>query len=105
VGPSAGYIYGWIIKMLVIKAIINYNTSTKFIILALLIGAFIDLSVGGLYLALYNQLGLVKNIFISLTSFLPIEILKIIIVIILIKRIPKGLLDEEVASEINRTAK
>ena len=87
VGASAGFIYSWIFVMLLIKWYINIVNNQIFLFLGMLVSAIVGLVIGTIYLSIYTNEILYEMVF----TFIPIEILKIILVLLLIKKIPSNL--------------
>lgn len=91
-GPTSGFIYGFLFKMIMIKLLVTSNSSNIRLFIVLLLATILDLIIGGLYLAIYSNLAIIPTISSMFTSFILFGIIKIIIVIIMIRKIPKSLL-------------
>ncbi|MDF9867155.1 biotin transport system substrate-specific component [Bacilli bacterium PM5-3] len=88
IGPSAGFIYGWLIKLLVIKLTLIYNKSNLIIIGSMIVGTILDLLIGACWLSLLSNTDIFMNIKVVLISFLPFGIVKVIIAYFIIQKIP-----------------
>lgn len=87
-GPTAGFIYGWLIMIVVINLSLRYINNRNIRVLMMICSIIIALSLGGIGLSFFNELSIINNILICLASFLPIELIKLLIVKKVIKKIP-----------------
>ncbi|MDR1782011.1 MAG: biotin transporter BioY [Bacilli bacterium] len=98
IGPSAGFIYGWLIKMIVIKKALQYNN--KYILfIIMLISSLIDLMLGGIYLALFTNIDILISTKTMIVTFMPLEIVKTILTLVVVARVPKSLQDGKLIYE------
>lgn len=87
-GPTAGFIYGWLPKMLLIKYLCNINSKFTRLFIVMTIATAIDLVIGALWLGLINGGGYVASIQTILITFMPFGIVKVLLAILIIKKIP-----------------
>lgn len=92
IGPSAGFIYGWLIKMIVIKLSLVYTSSRINVIFSMFIGCLFGLLVGASWLAMYNNVDVLDNFKVILVTFLPFEIIKIFIALIIVNKVPTSMI-------------
>ena len=100
IGPTAGFIYGWLLKMLVIKIGLTNNNGIIYSFIVMFIATVIDLACGALWLSTLNNTDVLVNLQVILTGFLPFGVVKIILVQLVIKRIPSGYLDQSYNKEV-----
>lgn len=88
IGPSAGFIYGWLIIIVVFRICLKY-ISNKYLQKSLMVlSIMLGLSLGGIVLGFYNELTIYQNVSIVIMSFIPIELIKFFIVSRLVLKIP-----------------
>lgn len=93
VGPSGGYIIGFILTAFVIGAIVEkYEDSYKAIFLGGILGSIACYVLGTLWFIMLTGKGLVAALGLCVIPFLPGDLAKVIIATILIKKYRKMLL-------------
>lgn len=95
-GPSSGFIYGWLIIIILFSLSLRFIKNKYLKYLTMIFAIVTSLSLGGLVLSLYSDLGIFENISIILISFLPIELIKFLVVVNIISKIPKKYLNKEI---------
>lgn len=86
-GPSGGYIFSFPIMALVIALIVKRNEKLSFKIIALIIGTAVCYLIGTLWFIYVTNTSLIPALTMCVIPFLPGDILKIIISIILANRL------------------
>lgn len=94
-GPTSGFIYGWLIQMLLMSIALQYTKNVMIRYSLIIIGVIFSLSMGGLILSLYNELSVVTNIMECLLAFLLIELFKVGLAFTLVRRLPRYLIIKE----------
>lgn len=95
-GPSSGFIYGWLIIIVLLNLSLRFINNKYLKYLIMILAIVTSLSLGGLVLSLYSDLGIFENISIILISFLPIELIKLLIVVKITSKIPIRYLNKEI---------
>lgn len=88
IGPTAGFIYGWLIKMIVINKMIRYNRPI-FNFFVLTIATIIDLLCGSIYLSILTNANLINTTITIMISFLPFGLVKNLFALIIVARLNK----------------
>lgn len=97
-GPSSGFIYGWLIEIVMISIAYQYIKNIWLRYSLIIISFILSLSLGGLVLGLYANINIMVSIVDCLIGFLPIEIAKFIFVLFLLKKIPSSFFHKEISN-------
>lgn len=97
-GPTAGFIYGWLIIIITINLCLRYLYNSRLKYLVMILASAVGLAIGGVGLSFYNELSIWNNIMICLASFLPIELVKLFIVHKIIAKLPSKYLNKEISN-------
>jgi len=92
IGPSAGFIYGWLPKLILIKMALDKKSNLILFLLITSLSSIINLVIGGVWLTLFTELSVLQSIQTTLVSFLHFELVKGIIAFFIIKKLPNHLL-------------
>jgi biotin transport system substrate-specific component len=93
IGPSAGFIFGWLPKMLMIKLLIKANCNKFRMFIVMIIATIVDLVFGSIWLMIYSNTSLLSTFSTTMISFLPFGILKVLLAMIILKKIPIRILN------------
>lgn len=99
-GPTAGFIYGWFVELVFISTILLFTKNRLYIFLVMFIGTVISLSIGALWLSSFNNVAYIDNIKIILVTFLPFSVVKMIITLTIVKRLPSSILQGGIDFEL-----
>lgn len=85
IGPTAGFIHSWILKMLFIKKFSNLNDSNARLFVVMTFATIINLVFGGMWLAVYTGQTVINSVVSTVITFIPFGIIKVLIAIFLLR--------------------
>lgn len=88
-GPTAGFIYGWFIMLVMIKNLCTHDSHLIRLFVVMTIATAIDLIIGALWIGMLNGGGYIGTLNTILITFMPFGIVKVILAMLIIKKIPK----------------
>lgn len=95
-GPTSGFIYGWLIEIVMISLAYKYVKNTWLRFALIIISFILCITLGGIILGIYANISIVISVVDCLITFLPIEILKFIFVLFVLKKIPLSFFHKEI---------
>lgn len=87
-GPTAGFIYSWILMMLFIKQFTKQEDPLLRMFIVLCLATLLNLVFGGLWIAFINQNAYLETVKTILVTFMPFGTIKVILAMIIIKKMP-----------------